>query len=90
MKGDNLHISFHSLFDENLQEVDKGIAKIVALFNGLFTDGKTAFIFTSDHGMSNKGINDTQKCVELHILVEICQIKLMMTIYRKSWSWNST
>lgn len=46
---------FCSLFDDNLREVDKGIGKIFALFNGLFTDGKTAYIFTSDHGMSNKG-----------------------------------
>lgn len=43
------------LFDENLREVDKGIGKIYALFNGIFEDRKTAFIFTSDHGMSNKG-----------------------------------
>lgn len=47
---------FHiRLFDDNLKEVDKGIAKTVALFKGLFPDEKTAFIFTSDHGMSNKG-----------------------------------
>lgn len=43
------------LFDENLRAVDKGISKIYALINGLFDDKKTAFIFTSDHGMSNKG-----------------------------------
>lgn len=46
---------FFSLFDENLREVDKGIAKIYALFNGLFNDDKTAFVFTADHGMTNKG-----------------------------------
>lgn len=45
----------HRLFDINLSEVDKGIEKIVTLFNERFTDGKTAFIFTADHGMSNKG-----------------------------------
>ncbi|XP_055319471.1 GPI ethanolamine phosphate transferase 1 [Sitodiplosis mosellana] len=43
------------LFDTNLREVDEGISKIVALFNDRFPDGKTAFVFTADHGMSNKG-----------------------------------
>lgn len=69
--------------------MDKGIAKIVALFNGLFTDGKTAFIFTSDHGMTNKGMKYTN-IIESHIFVEIFHIESMMKIYRKSWSWNST
>ncbi|XP_031622436.1 GPI ethanolamine phosphate transferase 1 isoform X2 [Contarinia nasturtii] len=51
----HVHKPNTELFDENLKEVDKGISKIVSLFNGLFSDGKTAFIFTSDHGMTNKG-----------------------------------
>lgn len=51
-KGNNF---LNRLFDENLREVDKGIGKIYALINGIFDDRKTAFIFTSDHGMSNKG-----------------------------------
>lgn len=50
-----LSLLFNRLFDENLKEVDKGIEKTVAQFNELFPDGRTAFIFTSDHGMSNKG-----------------------------------
>lgn len=45
------------LFDTNLREVDNGISKIVALFNERFPDGKTAFVVSSDHGMSNKGMH---------------------------------
>lgn len=52
----------HSLFDTNLREVDNGISKIVALFNDRFPDGKTAFIATADHGMSNKG--STIQCLK--------------------------
>lgn len=52
---------FPSLFDENLKEVDLGISKVFALVNGLFTDGKTAYVFTADHGMSNKGLHLNSK-----------------------------
>lgn len=47
--------SFGSLFDENLKIVDDGVKNITELFNEMFNDGKTAFVFTSDHGMSNRG-----------------------------------
>lgn len=46
---------FFSLFVENLREVDKGIAKVTDLFNRIYPDGQTAFLFTADHGMTNKG-----------------------------------
>lgn len=46
---------FASLFDENLRIVDNGIKNITKLFHEIFNDDKTAFIFTSDHGMSSKG-----------------------------------
>lgn len=46
----------HSLkFTENLKYVDRGIGEIVQKFEEKFNDGKTAFIFTSDHGMTNRG-----------------------------------
>lgn len=51
---------FFSLFVENLREVDKGIAKVTDLFNRIYPDGQTAFLFTADHGMTNKGETRTQ------------------------------
>lgn len=32
-----------------------GISEVVKLFEDVFDDGSTAFIFTSDHGMTNRG-----------------------------------
>ena len=43
---------------ENIEYVDKGIAKIVKIIENFYeNDGKTAFIFSADHGMGNRGIN---------------------------------
>ena len=39
----------------NIKHVDSGIQKIVEDLENLFQDGKTAYIMTSDHGMSNLG-----------------------------------
>uniref|UniRef100_A0A2M3Z3S6 GPI ethanolamine phosphate transferase 1 n=1 Tax=Anopheles braziliensis TaxID=58242 RepID=A0A2M3Z3S6_9DIPT len=44
------------LFAENLITVDKGIESTVALMErSTGYDGRTAYIFTSDHGMTDKG-----------------------------------
>ena len=40
---------------ENLQLVDKGINNIVKLIDSYYGDDKTAFVFTSDHGMTDWG-----------------------------------
>jgi len=40
---------------ETLEIVDAGVERIYNLFENYFGDSKTAYIFTSDHGMSNKG-----------------------------------
>jgi len=41
---------------DNLKIVDDGVKRVEAAFAEAFEDdGKTAFIFTADHGMSNKG-----------------------------------
>lgn len=46
----------HSIkYTENLKYVDRGIGEIARLFEEKFADGKTAFVFTSDHGMTNRG-----------------------------------
>lgn len=59
-----------SLFDDNLREVDRGISNVYALINGLFPDERTAFIFTSDHGMSNKGKILIDKMLLLFVRIE--------------------
>jgi len=41
---------------ENIRVVDKGIERITAIFEDVFDDGKTAYIFTADHGMTNWGM----------------------------------
>jgi len=40
---------------DNLRYVDQGIAKLEKLLNDYFKDNKTAFVFTSDHGMTDWG-----------------------------------
>ncbi|EKX41788.1 hypothetical protein GUITHDRAFT_141776 [Guillardia theta CCMP2712] len=43
-------------YKDNLRSVDEGVKKVEQLLDNFFhRDGKTAYLFTSDHGMSNKG-----------------------------------
>lgn len=46
---------FNRLFFENLKVTDNGIFEMYQLFKEQFDDGETAFILTSDHGMTDKG-----------------------------------
>lgn len=39
----------------NIKVVDKGVAEITKLVEDFYGDGKTAFVFTADHGMSDLG-----------------------------------
>ncbi|KAL8951079.1 MAG: hypothetical protein Q9222_002919 [Ikaeria aurantiellina] len=39
----------------NIKIVDKGVKEITALIEDFYADGKTAFVFTADHGMSDWG-----------------------------------
>ncbi|KAF1976353.1 GPI ethanolamine phosphate transferase 1 [Bimuria novae-zelandiae CBS 107.79] len=39
----------------NLQIVDQGVREITELIEDFYNDGKTAFVFTADHGMSDWG-----------------------------------
>ncbi|XP_037052386.1 GPI ethanolamine phosphate transferase 1 [Bradysia coprophila] len=43
------------LFNDNLIAVDQGVERINKLFNEVFPDDRTAFIFTADHGMTDRG-----------------------------------
>ncbi|EJW85519.1 hypothetical protein WUBG_03569 [Wuchereria bancrofti] len=40
---------------DNIAVVDAGIARVVQLLNNFFADNRTAFLFTSDHGMTDWG-----------------------------------
>lgn len=40
---------------ENLRLVDKGVEEVVNLFESYYRDNKTAYVFTSDHGMTDWG-----------------------------------
>uniref|UniRef100_A0A914M8N4 GPI ethanolamine phosphate transferase 1 n=1 Tax=Meloidogyne incognita TaxID=6306 RepID=A0A914M8N4_MELIC len=40
---------------ENIKIVDKGIERIVNLFENYFNDKRTVYLFTSDHGMTDWG-----------------------------------
>lgn len=56
---------------DNIEVVDKGIRQLVEVFNQFYdNDGKTAYIFTADHGMTDEGIV-TSKC---YITVE-CSVE---------------
>jgi phosphatidylinositol glycan class N len=39
----------------NIQVVDEGVAEITKLVDEFYGDGKTAYVFTADHGMSDWG-----------------------------------
>uniref|UniRef100_A0A182PE48 GPI ethanolamine phosphate transferase 1 n=1 Tax=Anopheles epiroticus TaxID=199890 RepID=A0A182PE48_9DIPT len=52
----HVHKPHSTLFTENLITVDKGIESIVRLIERATKhDGRTAYIFTSDHGMTDQG-----------------------------------
>ena len=40
---------------ENIKVVDQGVKEITKLIDDFYGDGKTAFVFTADHGMSDWG-----------------------------------
>ena len=49
------HKPHSTRYTENLKIMDEGIKEIVKLLEDQFSDDATAFIFTSDHGMTNRG-----------------------------------
>lgn len=51
----HIHKPLSEKYTENLKYVDEGIKEILTLFEEKFNDNSTAFIFTSDHGMTNRG-----------------------------------
>lgn len=48
--------SFSREYQENIKQVDEGVKEIASLIDNFYgNDGKTAFILTSDHGMTDWG-----------------------------------
>ncbi len=51
-----LYLSVYREYLENIGLVDAGVAEIVTMMDDFYGhDGKTAYVFTSDHGMTNWG-----------------------------------
>jgi len=42
---------------ENILAIDKGIEQVVRLIEDFYKDDKTAYVFTSDHGMADRGVH---------------------------------
>ncbi|XP_055690262.1 GPI ethanolamine phosphate transferase 1 [Lutzomyia longipalpis] len=51
----HVHKPNSKLFNENLLAVDRGVREIASLFENIFPDRRTSYVFTSDHGMSDRG-----------------------------------
>jgi phosphatidylinositol glycan class N len=49
------HRPYSPIYLNNIRLVDKGVENSIRLLEEVFPDKQTAYIFTADHGMSNKG-----------------------------------
>ncbi|KAF2113483.1 Phosphatidylinositolglycan class N-domain-containing protein [Lophiotrema nucula] len=49
------HRPYSKQYLHNIQVVDQGVQEITKLVEDFYDDGKTAFVFTADHGMSDWG-----------------------------------
>lgn len=49
------HRPFSSIYLNNVKVVDRIAERVYNLLEGHFKDNRTAYIFTADHGMSDKG-----------------------------------
>lgn len=49
------HRPYSKEYLENIRYVDREIERVVQRLDAYFADNKTAYVFTADHGMNNKG-----------------------------------
>ncbi|KAJ7541011.1 hypothetical protein O6H91_10G041200 [Diphasiastrum complanatum] len=49
------HRPYSSIYLNNIRVVDEGVENVIKLIEEHFADEKTAYVFTADHGMSDKG-----------------------------------
>lgn len=56
LESNKIFSYFSREYKENIKKVDKGIKEIASMIDSFYgNDGKTAFILTSDHGMTDWG-----------------------------------
>ena len=49
------HRPYSSYYLNNILKVDQGVERIASMLSEFYDDDETAFIFTSDHGMADRG-----------------------------------
>lgn len=49
------HRPYSDVYLSNIRVVDQGVSLIYRLMEDSFKDKRTVYVFTADHGMSNKG-----------------------------------
>ncbi|XP_024521186.1 GPI ethanolamine phosphate transferase 1 [Selaginella moellendorffii] len=49
------HRPYSPIYLNNVEVVDRGIERVFKLMEEKYSDGRTAYVFTADHGMSDKG-----------------------------------
>lgn len=64
-------LAFSRQYLNNIGLVDSGVAEVVSIIEDFFNhDGRTAYVFTSDHGMTNWGrIILLQECISKDIFL---------------------
>lgn len=56
LESNNISSYFSREYKENIKVVDDGVKEIASMIENFYgNDGKTAFILTSDHGMTDWG-----------------------------------
>ncbi|EFJ07851.1 hypothetical protein SELMODRAFT_132847 [Selaginella moellendorffii] len=51
------HRPYSPIYLNNVEVVDRGIERVFKLMEEKYSDGRTAYVFTADHGMSDKGLH---------------------------------
>lgn len=65
---------FSREYKENIKKVDEGVKEIASMIDNFYgNDGKTAFILTSDHGMTDWG-ESFQMLSQLSLWVSVLSV----------------
>lgn len=83
------HKPYSSIYLNNVKVVDNIAARVYNLVEDYFKDNRTAYIFTADHGMSDKGedycilhYSDTGMC---NLYMFICALYALLTSKITLW-----
>lgn len=74
------HKPYSSIYLNNVKVVDNIAARVYNLVEDYFKDNRTAYIFTADHGMSDKG-EDYCILLYFHIGIHSLYIYLICLMY---------